>query len=848
MKHIQNGLTCVLLMILYGFVFSDPGYLLLRETHHVALSRESVFVEYFLSGNKNNTETYNVSITLLDIGNNQTITSKDIFVDQSHGSLEFDCSHFIAAGLYQFQIIFPDENRSNVDWRSSILNVTWPQFHINLNRTSNIRSFQIGVFSNEQFCLTFPDKHPTVLLEVEHTHSFQDLEGISSDRFMLYKTYKEIPLSPSQWVEFECASVRPEAFITVSLKPMFSESLMAFMGPVDLVKTFRYKLVTLAEQKCDASVNVNVIPPPCNYADGKVVVYKEVLRGSAETSTTLAENVLQTGDKVAQFNCTLFDIGRNKYCFEFFIASGKIYSFLGAKECVGIRREIESWGLWQSWSPCSVTCGDGERERFRECLTTSSEKPACKGRPKETSLCSLEECTSISVKPSSKTTTYSKDTKTSNTVTIAGISLCLTIIIITIVITLWRKFHKTQKCSSTVKHNATHSGNGRKNSDEENIYQMRESFSDMGEGLHENVEDTVDIPLTYRQSMRVAEEKNVQENENLQPNVQKIIPPIFSYRLAQQQLKEMKQRGLTEGTKLYHVSPNPMSDTAVDGALAPPLVTDNCEDNIANKFRIQSPFIEQRNLNPQCHGERSNPLSPYQGTSPCQTLPRLSQFMNEDPKIRSVERAYHKNNNFRRTSSFHETKHNKPFRERSLSTLSPRQTMAYNPRTRTWQYPTAERAKHKSIRADKNPENLSKSASFAADPVDLSSKNLYMWPSESKHDLISSRHAAAKASMLERLEQNRVKKGSSPIEKSWNRVQDYSPTPKDSYERRSPFSPAQYRREKCQSFPRATDYSFYDNSSFRLTEAEQQMIDLPGYFASNEEDETSTLSMERLVI
>ncbi|KAM4795399.1 thrombospondin type-1 domain-containing protein 1 [Rhinophrynus dorsalis] len=850
MKQILRGLTCISLVVLWDCAFGEPDYLLLRRSQHSALSRDPVFVDYFLPYN-HTIMTSNISITLLDANNNQTVTKKYLAVNQSQGGIEFECYHFVSAGLYQFQINLHEENSSNINWRSSILNVTWPVFHIYLNRSAKdmLRSFQIGVFTNELLCSGFPDKDPTILMEVEHTHSFQELEEPTADRFMLYKTYKEIPLSPSQWVEFECASVRPEAFIMVSLKPMFSDSVIAFLGPVDLVKTFNYKLTPALEQKCDSLVSVHVLPPPCNYAQGRMIVYKEAPRSPMESVTILAEKVLQTGDKASQFNCTLFDIGRNKYCFEFSMFSSKMYSFPRAKECVAIRREIETWGLWQSWSPCSATCGDGQRERYRECLTTSTTKPGCNGSPKETSFCSLVDCSTV--KPSGKSTTHSTDdAKTSNTVTIAGISLCLIIIMITIVITVWRKLHKDEKCSTTVKHNSTHSVSCRKNSDEENIYQVRESFCDFGEVLQENIEETVHIPLTYRKTGCVAEEQVAPENDSSQTNVQKIIPPIFSYRLAQQQLKEMKQKGLTEATKVYHVSQNPMADTALDASLTPPLIMDNSDETAPNKFHIKSPFIEPRNVQTHCHGERPNSkcaFPPFQGMSPSQTLPRLSYLKNQDTKARHFERGYHKNN-FRRTSSFHETKHYKPHRERSLTTLSPRQTMTYNPRTRTWEYSTVERSRHKSIRTDKSPENLIRGANVTIDATTFSTKNPYMWPVESKPDIVCSRQLSARATRAERPEQNKCHKGPSPVDKSWNKVQEFSNSPKEDYQRKSSLSHSEYRREKCQSFPWGTDCSFYDNSMFKLTEAEQQMIDLPGYFASNEEDETSTLSVERLVI
>ncbi len=56
------------------------------------------------------------------------------------------------------------------------------------------------------------------------------------------------------------------------------------------------------------------------------------------------------------------------------------------------------------------------------------------------------------------------------------------------------------------------------------------------------------------------------------PSSQKMLPPIFSYRLAQQQLKEMKKKGLKEATQVYHVSQSPVDDTMLEAMLQPQLV------------------------------------------------------------------------------------------------------------------------------------------------------------------------------------------------------------------------------------------------------------------------------------
>lgn len=53
----------------------------------------------------------------------------------------------------------------------------------------------------------------------------------------------------------------------------------------------------------------------------------------------------------------------------------------------------ETWGPWQPWSLCSVSCGEGVRERVRECLLPSGVGGMqCTGMVKEQSSCSLENC------------------------------------------------------------------------------------------------------------------------------------------------------------------------------------------------------------------------------------------------------------------------------------------------------------------------------------------------------------------------------------------------------------------------------------------------------------------------
>lgn len=54
---------------------------------------------------------------------------------------------------------------------------------------------------------------------------------------------------------------------------------------------------------------------------------------------------------------------------------------------------VESWGAWDPWSPCSVSCGEGVRERVRQCLSRLGVPGVrCPGLGMEQSPCSLEDC------------------------------------------------------------------------------------------------------------------------------------------------------------------------------------------------------------------------------------------------------------------------------------------------------------------------------------------------------------------------------------------------------------------------------------------------------------------------
>ncbi|KAM6461696.1 thrombospondin type-1 domain-containing protein 1 isoform 1-T2 [Liasis olivaceus] len=850
MKQRLNIFPNLLLVVLCDYVLGAIKLLLEQQTH-IALSNTTVSVGFQNYYDGNDT-LKNTSVLLMEASTSQIVVKKQLPEDQHQGAVVFECSYFKSAGSYWFKLDSENIRGLNPQWNgeSLLLNVKWPIFNFDLRRTSegDGNSLQLGLFTNEYLC---PLNKTMISLEVILTSSLYELGTLISNETLGLRTRKSLSLLGSQWAKLDCHVVGPEAYVAALLKSAETDSIIASSGPIDLVHKFGYKLVMAEEVLCESSVVASVISPPCTSSAGRIAVFKHNPLG--QMVSKLYESILNPEDHRIEFSCTLFDSGTNKYCFEF-SPSSQVNSPPWTKECVLIQRNVGgSWSIWQAWSSCSATCGGGIRERYRECLTPFpiQTMQGCLGRQQETSPCSLEECP---VTTAALLTTLPPEMggerAANNLITVTGISLCLSIIFATILITLWRKLCRTPKCSSPINCDSTHSSGFRKNSDEEDICPDRhqqESFSE-GEASCFSPGEPSDIPLNFRRSLHfVPEDGGGLVHESLQSSAQKIIPPIYSYRLAQQQLKEMKKKGLTETTKVYHVAQNSLTDT---------MKTENQEAATASKFRIKSPFPEQPSDYLKLSGDRPcsrmdcTSLQANSVLSSSHSLMRRSHLRYFDNKGESTERGYQRNSQFRRTASFHETRKAKPFRKRSMSTLTPSQTSFNHCRAKMWN-PVME--KQHCLKSKNTTQNTVELELYHSIP--LTTESLSWWGQippkqklpEKKPDLVNNRPPGSLISCADKSEHKRTRSGhfSSPTG-AWRKESTFL-TLKDGHQKGETLSPSQYRKSKCQSFPSDTGCHFYDNTSFGLIDSEQQMFDLPGYFESNE-GEMSTLTVENLVI
>ncbi|XP_058148656.1 thrombospondin type-1 domain-containing protein 1-like [Dasypus novemcinctus] len=200
------------LVVLCEYVLGDAEYLLLGEPGHVALSNSSVSVAFQYVDGANRT-LWKVSVLLVEASTNRTVATKHLLAIQVQGTLEFECFHFKEAGDYWFTMS-PDAAASRPPAprgeKSTFLQVEWPVFHVDLNRTSQAAggALRVGLFTPQPLC-PFPGDRPGVEVDVTVRSS---LPGASArqGRPLETRSSQRTALAQSQWVEVTAPRWAPQ--------------------------------------------------------------------------------------------------------------------------------------------------------------------------------------------------------------------------------------------------------------------------------------------------------------------------------------------------------------------------------------------------------------------------------------------------------------------------------------------------------------------------------------------------------------------------------------------------------------------------------------------------------------
>ncbi|XP_068600410.1 thrombospondin type-1 domain-containing protein 1 [Brachionichthys hirsutus] len=913
------------LLALLGYAFAGLN---VWPSFHMALSSFSVFVDF--STKTNGSAIRSSSLSLVNMETNATLLTRTLPSSQSTGRVEFNCSCFLYAGTFRFLLrqtrvsatshVNGSEDRSRESttwWWSSELQVQWPTFHIAVGRAGNHSgSFQVGISMNDHFQACSHGIDSSLFLEVSYLE-FNQI-GRSSINKVRFHTRRPIKPVRSQSLELACAFPFTERdFIRVALQSPHAAQDVKSSGPLYLARIFSYKLLVESSNAyrkgCEGTMTVKLITPPCAHVNGKVLLYKDAGVGTGmdaggtalqgfgaeePTSPPVAFNWLTQGENETEFNCSVFYPGRNKYCFRFVFNYSRSPS--PAQTCLVVHRGTESLGPWQPWGSCSVSCGEGVRERVRECLLPSTvEGVHCTGTMKKQSVCSLEDCVVLPVpSPSFPPVLVGFASSGGNIVMVAGISICLTVVVTTVVVVVWRKLCRTPQLCSSVRRGSMHSPGGRKLSDEASICGhslQRPNLSD-GRGPLAGMA----VGSAWTDNAVQSGQPLSKDPERLSPTGQKMLPTIFGYRLAQEQLKEMKKKGLKEATQVYHVSSSPVNDTLLGISASPtnspiPTLAPGIQDN-TNPAALFSEAPAQTSGVTAEMSPSTEPIGPRGGSSKwhdrtagwVEMVERggLASLRGEPPN--GAGYSFHKNPNFRRTASFNDPKppplpsaQARPFRERSMTQVGSRTL----PEGTLWSKGRWERQPYRSYPipehgaldwAECRAQINDHKKPWAETAVPLHSSELkhtgtntngisafgkdaraavgVVGPSRSQAGVgegISGIGGPAVGPSLDRAawaEQNWNRRGPSPIQRNilarkLKEAQSCSGV--KGRQRSSTFSVPSYeqRNGRCHSLPMSGDDSSGVASPYVLSEAEKRMLDLDLSSAHGREEESNTASI-----
>uniref|UniRef100_A0A4W3K1V2 Thrombospondin type 1 domain containing 1 n=1 Tax=Callorhinchus milii TaxID=7868 RepID=A0A4W3K1V2_CALMI len=786
------------LFLFAAVVFAEVSYRLSRQLRHVALSNQTIYVDV---RDLSNQTVQDVTVSLVDVSRNQTVTTKSTAGNQSQASVGFECFHFKQAGEFEFR---GRDLRANgtTEWTSEILHVEWPAFHTEVKRKSDVwqSSFQVGVFTSEFLCPWWPS---ALRLSLDVTSSDFHQPGMYDKHKALKRTIsKDIELSNSQWVEFDCSHFRQDSLITILLRAPHTGEVISSEGPLVFDRIFGYKLVVdhLKTSTCELSTGVHIVAPPCVNLQGTISVYKD----SFTRESFVAENWLHPGNNKTEFNCSLFDAGKSNYCFKYVSVLNHSHSAPKAKSCVTLQID-----------PLRP-----------ETLQLSPSIPL-------------------------------------NIVTITGIFLCLVIIIGTVAIAIRTKLScKEEKCNLGGRRGSLQTHNLSEDPGDDRI---------LGNS-NRRVEDGTIIPLSCRRS-HVPEKVSSQDglSEEGLPSAQRVVPPIFGYRLAHQQLKEMKKKGITEATHVYHVTQRDEeaeAETDRGVATVPALEKESNMENSVNRFRIQAPFLDQKQSMPcKAQVERANHWTDFElaqfgdrgserylHRAVAQTLCRAAAAQCRQGQCEGGIGGGHS----RRTCSFSEYKGGKYYRERSRSAGTSKLQSSYHSRAAYRTGSSMDRCNGSAFPPPPLPPPRSGHTTTSAKPPGWS----YSGSANLKH------HPKSRSGKAEQLREETITGAVNHMELSPSKPRSgptnryHSPTslsdPSSAekyynwkYPWSNPLPRHHYRQERCQSFPSAPSFLPYDNSGFDLSALDQRVTDVAGYFdlhVKEGEGDTTTLSNEKLVV